>query len=115
MTNNNQNFNDLFRLIDIYQVINSKVKLTKKGANFWGICPFHNDENPSMSVSTTKGIFKCFSCNASGNAITFLEKLDHLNFMQALTMQNAFSATSVTQHAHIKLLKWFRQLATNAL
>ena len=81
----NQNFNDLFKLIDIYQVINSKVKLNKKGANFWGICPFHNDENPSMSVSPVKGIFKCFSCNASGNAITFLEKLDHLNFMQALT------------------------------
>ena len=38
-----------------------------------------------MSVSPAKGIFKCFSCNASGNAITFLEKLDHLNFMQALT------------------------------
>lgn len=85
MPNNNQNFNDLFRLIDIYQVISSKVKLNKKGANFWGICPFHNDENPSMSVSPSKGIFKCFSCNVAGNAITFLEKLDHLNFMQALT------------------------------
>ena len=85
MADYNQNFNDLFRLIDIYQVISSKVKLNKKGANFWGICPFHNDENPSMSVSVSKGIFKCFSCNASGNAITFLEKLDHLNFMQALT------------------------------
>ena len=85
MPNNNQNFNDLSRLIDIYQVISSKVKLNKKGANFWGICPFHNDENPSMSVSPSNGIFKCFSCNVAGNAITFLEKLDHLNFMQALT------------------------------
>lgn len=82
--NNKFNFDELYKLIDIVAVISSKVSLKKKGTNYWGLCPFHTDSNPSMSVSSTKAIFKCFSCGASGNAVSFLQKINNVNFFSAL-------------------------------
>ncbi|MBR4486581.1 DNA primase, partial [bacterium] len=82
--NNKLNFDELYKLIDIVSVISTKVVLKKKGTNYWGLCPFHTDSNPSMSVSSTKGIFKCFSCGASGNAVSFLQRINNLNFFSAL-------------------------------
>ena len=54
---------------DIAAIIGEYIKLEKKGADFKGICPFHNDSNPSLSVSPSKKVFKCFSCNAAGNVV----------------------------------------------
>lgn len=78
------NFDDLYQLIDIVLVVSNKINLTKKGSNYWGLCPFHSDSSPSLSVNSTKKIFKCFSCGASGNAVGFLQRLENLNFMNAL-------------------------------
>lgn len=78
------NFNELFSLIDIILVIGTKINLKKKGENFWGICPFHKDTSPSLSVSKQKDIFKCFSCGVSGNAVSFLQKYENLTFFSAL-------------------------------
>lgn len=63
--------------LDIVDVISQYVVLKKSGANYWGICPFHNDKKPSMSVSPSKGIFKCFSCGAGGDALSFLVKIQN--------------------------------------
>ena len=56
---------------DIVAVIGEHIKLEKKGNDYKGICPFHNDSNPSLSVSPNKKVFKCFSCGETGNAIIF--------------------------------------------
>lgn len=75
------------RILDavrIEEVIGDFVSLRKKGANYWGICPFHQDKNPSMSVSTTRGIFKCFSCGKAGNAVTFVMEHERLSYWEAL-------------------------------
>ena len=57
---------------DIVDVISGYVKLQKKGANYFGLCPFHNEKTPSFSVAPEKGFYYCFGCHASGNAIKFL-------------------------------------------
>ena len=92
MNNNYNNNNDEFYKIvdevkekaDIVAIIQERIPLTKKGANYVGLCPFHDDKNPSLTVSPTKHIYKCFSCNASGNAITFVQNFDKISFSEAL-------------------------------
>ena len=56
------------------------VTLKKAGANYKGLCPFHDDKNPSMSVSPSKGIFKCFSCGKGGNVIQFIQEHEGLSY-----------------------------------
>lgn len=70
--------------VRIEEVIGDFVSLRKRGANYLGLCPFHQDKNPSMSVSSTKGIFKCFACGKAGNAVTFLMEHEHLTYWEAL-------------------------------
>ena len=69
---------------DIVAVIGHYLKLTKKGADYVAICPFHDDTKPSLSISPTKKIFKCFVCGTGGNCITFVQKYEHVSFMQAV-------------------------------
>jgi DNA primase len=69
---------------NIVELIGSFVALKKIGQNFQGLCPFHDDKTPSLSVSPEKKIFRCFGCGASGNAITFLRKHKNLPFPEAV-------------------------------
>ena len=69
---------------DIVEVIGERIPLVSHGKNYFGVCPFHDDTNPSMSVSRDKQIYKCFSCGASGNVFTFLMNYDHMSFNDAL-------------------------------
>ena len=69
---------------NIVEIIGDYVVLTKKGKNFVGVCPFHDDHAPSMSVSLEKQIYKCFSCNAAGNVITFVEHYENISFLEAV-------------------------------
>ena len=69
---------------NIVDVIGEYINLEHKGKNFFGVCPFHDDHSPSMSVSPEKNIFKCFSCGASGNSITFLMDYLGIEFREAL-------------------------------
>ena len=71
---------------DIVEVISSYLPLTKRGKNYFGVCPFHDDTNPSMSVSKDKQIYKCFSCGASGNVITFVMDYEKVDFKKALNI-----------------------------
>ena len=57
---------------DIVEVIKSFIPVTKKGKNYFAVCPFHDDTNPSLSISPEKQIFRCFVCGASGTAISFV-------------------------------------------
>jgi len=70
--------------IDIIEIINSFVKLRKRGSNYLGLCPFHNEKTPSFTVSPSKEIYKCFGCGRSGNTITFLMEHEKLSYVEAL-------------------------------
>ena len=70
--------------LDIVDVVSQYVVLKKSGANYWGICPFHNDTKPSMSVSPSKGIYKCFSCGAGGDALNFLVKIQNREYKDVI-------------------------------
>ena len=70
--------------LDIVDTISQYVVLKKSGANYWGICPFHNDSHPSMSVSPSKGIYKCFSCGAGGDALSFLIRIQNREFKEVV-------------------------------
>ena len=71
---------------DIVELIGSFIALKKLGQSFQGLCPFHEDKSPSLSVSPEKKIFRCFGCGTSGNAITFLRKHKNLPFPEAVRM-----------------------------
>ena len=60
---------------DIVDVVSKQVRLKKSGANYMGLCPFHNEKTPSFSVSPTKGIFHCFGCGVGGSVINFVMKI----------------------------------------
>ena len=70
--------------IDIIEIVGSFVKLKKRGANYLGLCPFHNEKSPSFTVSPTKEIYKCFGCGKSGNTIGFLMELEKYSYVEAL-------------------------------
>ncbi|MBX2932358.1 MAG: DNA primase [Chitinophagaceae bacterium] len=70
--------------IDIIDIIGEYVKLKKRGSNYIGLCPFHNEKTPSFSVSASKELYKCFGCGKSGNAITFLMEHDKLSYVETL-------------------------------
>ena len=70
---------------DIVELIKEKVTLSKNGANYKGLCPFHNEKTPSFNVSSNKQFYHCFGCGASGDAIKFLTEHDHLTFIEALS------------------------------
>lgn len=71
---------------DIVEVIGDYVALKKEGHNYKGICPFHSDKSPSLTVSPDKGIYKCFSCGASGDVVKFLEAHLNLSFPEAIAL-----------------------------
>ena len=70
--------------VDIVDIIGERIPLTARGKNFFGVCPFHDDSNPSLSVSREKQIYTCFSCHATGNVFTFLMNYEHIDFKEAL-------------------------------
>ncbi len=83
---NNEVVNEIRNKTDIVDVISKYVNLTKKGKNYFGICPFHDDHSPSMSVSPDKQIYTCFSCGASGNVFTFVADYEKISFHEAVRL-----------------------------
>ncbi|MCR5308300.1 MAG: DNA primase [bacterium] len=80
----NDVISEVLEKADIVEVVSDFVKLEKAGTSYKGLCPFHNDNNPSFYVSPTKKICKCMVCHTGGNAITILEKLAKISFNEAL-------------------------------
>ena len=69
---------------NIVDVISRYINVIKKGNNYLAICPFHNDSNPSMNISESKQIYKCFSCGAGGNVFTFVSEYEKIGFVEAV-------------------------------
>src|SRR6476660_1144928 len=70
--------------IDIIEIISSFIRLKKRGVNYIGLCPFHNEKSPSFTVSPSKEIYKCFGCGRSGNSISFLMEHEKYSYVEAL-------------------------------
>ena len=77
---------ELIARTDIVDLVSESVRLTKKGRNYWGLCPFHSEKTPSFSVSADKQIYKCFGCGKGGGAINFVMELDNLPFRDAVVL-----------------------------
>lgn len=83
---------------DIVDVVSEYVPLKKRGRNFIGLCPFHREKSPSFCVSQDKQIFKCFGCSVGGNVISFIMKIENLDFTESLEL--------LANRAHIDLSKY---------
>ena len=82
----NEMINEIRNKVDIVSVISNYLPLTQRGKNYFGVCPFHDDHSPSMSVSPDKQIFTCFSCGATGNVFTFVADYEHIGFYDAVRL-----------------------------
>ena len=100
--------------LDIVDVVSQYVVLKKSGANYWGICPFHNDSKPSMSVSPSKGIYKCFSCGTGGDALNFLVRIQNREYKDVILelaekfgieLPKKFSSSNETKTLKADILK----------
>ena len=98
---------EILKQVDIVDIISSFIKVTKKGRNYVALCPFHDDSNPSLSISKDKQIFKCFVCGASGNAISFVKKYKNCSYYDAVK--------TVAQIAGIKDERLNRTLVRNEI
>jgi len=74
----------IFDAAQITDVVSEFVSLKRRGVNYLGLCPFHNEKTPSFTVSPAKGIFKCFGCGKGGNAVNFIMEHEHLSYPEAL-------------------------------
>ncbi len=83
---NQELIDELRNKLDIVDVISSYIPLTKKGRNYFGLCPFHDDHSPSLSVSREKQIYKCFVCGESGNVFNFVMNYEHVSFKEAVSI-----------------------------
>src|SRR3954466_11233079 len=79
-----QTIQQITNRIDIVEIIGEFVKLKKRGVNYLGNCPFHNEKSPSFTVSPSKEIYKCFGCGKSGNAIGFIMEHEKYSYVEAL-------------------------------
>ncbi len=75
---------DILNKADIVQVISAYINVIKKGNGYVSVCPFHDDHNPSMQINPKLQIFRCFSCGTGGNVFTFVEKYEHVGFIDAV-------------------------------
>lgn len=89
---------EIISVTDIVDVVSEYVPLKKRGRNFIGLCPFHREKSPSFCVSQDKQIFKCFGCSVGGNVISFIMKIENLDFTESLEL--------LANRAHIDLHKY---------
>lgn len=74
----------IFDAADIYEVVSDFVHLKKRGVNYVGCCPFHNEKTGSFTASPAKGIYKCFGCGKGGNAVNFIMEHEQMSYVEAL-------------------------------
>ena len=75
---------DLIARTDIVDILSKRIDLKKAGKEFKAVCPFHNDKNPSLTISPLKGFYHCFSCGAHGTALGFIMEYENLSFVEAV-------------------------------
>lgn len=84
MAISNELINEIRRNANIVDVISHYIQVSKNGKSFKAVCPFHNDHDPSLSISEDKQIFKCFVCNTSGNVFSFVSKYENIGFVESV-------------------------------
>lgn len=97
----NEELNRIRNSVNIVDVIGSSINLEKKGKNYFGICPFHDDHTPSMSVSDEKQIFTCFVCGASGNVFSFVKDYENITFIEAVNKVANFAGITLSQNINV--------------
>lgn len=90
-----EKINEIRNSVDIVDIVSRYISLTKKGKNYFGVCPFHEDGDPSLSVSPDKQIFSCFSCHTAGNVFKFLMEYEHVSYIEAVKMIADIAGISV--------------------
>jgi len=107
----NQNtINEIRSKINIVDLVSEYVPLTKKGQYYWGVCPFHNDKNPSMSVDEKRQTYTCWSCHNSGNVFNFIEQIENISFKEALKKLGdrvGITISGATSNFNSKFLKYY--------
>ncbi|MCR5349634.1 MAG: DNA primase [Acholeplasmatales bacterium] len=104
----NEEIQNLIDQTDIVGLVSKYVSLTKKGKNYQGLCPFHNEKTPSFYVSPEKKIFNCFGCHKHGNALDFIEQIEGIEFKDALVKLCEFNGVKykdnyVNKNANLNL------------
>ncbi len=94
--------NNLRLKANIVDVIGSYIPLEHKGKNYLGVCPFHEDHSPSMSVSDEKQIYKCFSCGAAGNVFTFIQNYENVSFVEAVNIIARRYGVTLSEQINVK-------------
>ena len=97
----NEELNRIRTSVNIVDVIGSNINLLKKGKNYFGICPFHDDHTPSMSVSEERQIYTCFVCGATGNVFSFLRDYENISFMEAVNKVANMSGIKLDNNINI--------------
>ena len=100
---------------DIVDIISGYVRLQKRGSNYFGLCPFHNEKSPSFSVSPGKQMYYCFGCGAGGNVITFLIEYENYTFAEALKVLADRAGVTLPQEDNSKEAKAREELRTTLL
>lgn len=90
-----ETISDIQKRVNIVDVISKYLPITKRGKNYFAICPFHDDHNPSMSISEEKQIYTCFVCGASGNVFTFVQKYEKISFTSAVKKVSSFIGINI--------------------
>lgn len=94
--------NEIRESADIVDIIKNYIPLELKGKNYFGVCPFHQDHSPSMSVSKEKQMYKCFSCGAAGNVFTFVSNYENITFIEAVVKVAGILGISVGDYTTTK-------------
>ena len=84
---------------DIVDVVSEHVQLGKKGRNFFGLCPFHDEKSPSFSVNPDRQIYHCFGCGVGGNVFKFLQEIDRVTFIEAVKFLSERTGISLPEHS----------------
>jgi DNA primase len=106
-----QTIQQILSRIDIIEIVGGVVKLKKRGANYLGLCPFHNEKTPSFTVSPAKEIYKCFGCGRSGNTISFIMEHEKYSYVEALRWLAAKYNVEIEETAVSPEMKQIQQTA----
>lgn len=105
-----QNIREIESRIDIVELVSETVNLSRKGNNYWGLCPFHPEKTPSFSVNRDKQMYYCFGCHVGGNIFSFVMKKDGLEFKEALEILAAKAGIEIARPQDRKIIDQRKQI-----
>ena len=96
---------DIQKKVNIVDVISEYIPVEQRGKNYFAVCPFHDDHNPSMSISPEKQIYTCFVCGASGNVFSFVKDYEKISFLNAVLLLANKAGVNLNIKKEPKLIK----------